>query len=257
MKKMVKTYFRVDMTFEMSGPEPRLGVVFHPIRWHTAHHVAFADEIVPALPPRLQPGTVFEMEVEERPIGAMKYPQQLHRAWMGPMGNSSSGILLNYLTALYGEGLQDYQRQTRPTPKSYQSEDVFATPILVLLETLHNTLNVTPLHTLLEAKNYELYRSSVYTRLEGEDTTFNTPRKLQYYPEKNTVAAEFILENFDNVPNEMMVGSSTPGDSVHIVRYYTNQSWLSLRDLCKRDETVDTMVRSLIAQEFIHLRAPN
>lgn len=253
MKKMVKEFFKVDLTFEVPNSESKLGVVFHPIKWETAKHVAFANDVVPALPP----GSIFEIECEVTEGGTMRHPQHIHRAWMGRLGSSSSGILKNYLTALYSDGLQDYEKQTRPVPKSYLSADVFATPILVLLETLHNTLNVTPLHTLLEARNYQLYRPAVYTRLEGADTAFNTPRKLRYYPKINTIDVEFIVENYDNVPKEMMGMDSIVGDTVHIVRYYTNESWLSLRDLCKRDKKVDTMVRSLIEQEFMHPRPAN
>lgn len=258
MRIPVKVPFEVVMSFAM--PNNALGVVIRQVTRPEIHQVLLADDMFGGKPV----GTIFDVECEQLANDSLRYPANLESAWSGPIGNSAKQIESRYLQYLYLVGLQGRianevaSEGQVPTaaPKSFDPKDVFATPILVLFETLYKTIHGQDIKEVLAKIDFYYNKRSYFTRFNGDDAgiTYRTPRALRYYPEYRTVAVAFVLENDDNVPKNILpenLAAKFRGDVHLIQRFYTNTSWLSLRDLCKKDTNVWGIISGFIDRGFI------
>lgn len=244
MSNIVNVPFEVTMTFTL--PDGSLGVVLRQVTNPRLYFAVQVDAVFKAKPV----GSVFNVECTQKPGRTLSYPSNMEKVWEGPIGNSARQIQRLYLTYLYARGL-NARSVNRDTPKDFSPEAVFKTPILVLLESLYDTIHTPKLREVLSATNFLYGRKAIYTapHWASAGQSYPTPRSLSWYPEQKTVVATYHMVSGlgiepNALPEEAMV--KHVGNMLQIQRAYQNEGWISLRDLMKSEPKLEAMVRTFI-----------
>jgi hypothetical protein len=201
---------------------------------------------------------------------AIQIPNELIQAWIGPsekarldkqisnmvaMADVTKQIRWQYLAHLYNGPLHASRQQaavltSRRVEKSFDSKDVFAHPILRMLESLHDVLQPVKLHEAMVENSYQFNRHAIYTRFrdDPEGISYKTPRSLNYYPLENMVRVAYAL---GGVPDDIEVRVKEDKVEkikaypvmVNIVRTFRNEGWTSLRDLAYNEPPLREFIR--------------
>lgn len=247
MQQVNQVHFAVSQIFEVIGTD-QLGVVAQELNSKNIapiYYVAYYNDIKDKLGD-LALGKVFVVEclVKGRSV---VIPNYLTLCYTGDDSLSYKAFRRLYLSHLYHGPL--YAARVGGE-KSFDPKDVFAHPMLRLVESLHDSIHKVPLHNVLVDINYQYNRLTVYTRLpeHSPHEGFNTPRSLTYFPMERVIRTSFTL---GGVPEEIQIQSrpdkfetvSTAPARVNIMHIFRNEGWTSLRDQMKADPKLNAFVR--------------
>lgn len=229
------------------------------------HYVADSNDV-----PNPRVGAFIELPCRMKG-DAILVPNQLIQAWFGDLPRNGSDVSAHmvelaeaskhlrrqYVTYLYAGPLHASRQASVSidvvdgrVEKSFDPKDVFACPVLRLLETLHDLIQPVKLHDALAENNYQHNRHSIYTRFrdDPEGLSYKTPRSLNYYPLEKMVRVAYAL---GGVPDDIEVRVKEDKVEkikaypvmVNIVRTFTNEGWTSLRDMAHNEPSLREFIR--------------